>query len=69
MHVAHYPLGLQERQEVFTKSLEVKETRLFDVVKVIKRALVWNTWMLGHLLKTDLGIDPKKTLKTPPKTF
>ena len=32
--LAHYPLGLQEGQEGFTKSLEVKKTRLSDVVKL-----------------------------------
>ena len=56
--LAHYPSGLQEGQEGFTNSLKVKETRLSDVVNVIKRALVWNTWRVGHLLQTDLGIDP-----------
>ena len=48
--LAYYPLDVQEGQEGFTKSLEVKETRFSDVVNVIKRALVWITWGLGHLL-------------------
>ena len=56
--LAHYPSGLQEWQEGFTKSLEVKDTRVADVVNVLKRALVCRTWRVGQLLQTDLVIDP-----------
>ena len=55
--LAHKPSGLQEGQEGLIKFLKVKETRLSDVVNVIKRVLVWNTWRVGHLLQTDLGTD------------
>ena len=55
--LAHYPSGLQEGQEGLTKIFKVKETRLSDVVNVIKRVIVWNTWRVGHLLQTDLGTD------------
>ena len=34
--LAHYPLGQQDGQEAFTKYLEMKGTRLSDVVNVKK---------------------------------